>query len=158
VGETEAVTMPRVSAVPRRTRLVCVVMAVLLVAVFTAIGVLLKQSEAGTTFHTSDQVAMIGMGVLLAAGVLLFTRPRVDADAERIVVRNIAQTHTLRWEVVEGITFADGAPWPTLQLHDDETISVLAIQAVDKQRAVDAVEGLRSLLRAHQGQQATGGR
>lgn len=151
-------TMPSVSAVPRLTRLVCVVMAVLLVGVFTAIGAFLKQSEAGTTFHTSDQVAMAGMGVLLAAGCLLFTRPRVDADSDRIVVRNIAQTHTLRWAVVEGITFADGAPWPTLRLHDDETLPVLAIQSVDKQRAVEAVEGLRALLREHQRQQAAGGR
>jgi hypothetical protein len=123
-------------------------MAILIVGGFAAIGALLKQSSAGTVFHTSDQFAMVGLGVVIAVGVLSFTRPRVYADAERIKIRNIVVSHDLRWEVVEAVCFPDGAAWPFLQLHDDETVAVLAIQAVDKQRAADAVEGLRYLLSA----------
>lgn len=137
-----------VRAYPRRTRIVAVAMSVALVVGFGVIGALLKQSEAGTTFHTSDQVAMVGFGVLIAAGVLLLARPTVYADAERIRVRNIVQSHDLRWELVEDIRFPAGNSWPVLQLHDDETLAVLAIQTVDGERAAQATEGLRALLAA----------
>jgi hypothetical protein len=119
--------------------------AILIVAAFAVIGVLLKASVAGTAFHTSDQFAMVGLGVVIAAGVLSLARPRVYADAERIRIRNIVMSHDLRWQVVEGVRFPDGASWATLDLHDDETVAILAIQAVDKERAVDAVRGLRAL-------------
>ncbi|MGI8530823.1 MAG: PH domain-containing protein [Geodermatophilaceae bacterium] len=137
-----------VTTYPRRTRQVSVVMAILIVAGFAVIGALLKQSTAGTAFHTSDQFAMVGLGIVIAVGVLSLGRPRVYADAERIRIRNIVMSHDLRWEVVEAVRFPDGASWAALELHDDETVAVLAIQAVDKQRAADAVEGLRRLLAA----------
>lgn len=137
-----------VIAVPRRTRIACVAMAVFVVAGFAVIGALLKQSTAGTAFHTSDQISMVGLGILLAAGVAALGRPRVQADVEHIVVRNIVQTHTLRWQVVKAVRFPDGASWAHLELQDDETVALLAVQAVDKQRAVLAVQGLRALLAA----------
>lgn len=128
--------------------MVAALTSVIVVAAFVTIAVLLKQSTAGTAFHTSDQIAMAGLGLLIAAGIMLVARPRVVADAERIRVRNIVLAHDLRWEVVVGISFPDGASWATLDLQDDETIALQAIQAVDKQRAVDAVQGLRALLAA----------
>ncbi|MBA3524307.1 MAG: PH domain-containing protein [Geodermatophilaceae bacterium] len=143
-----SIPAPTVRAYPRLTRIVAVVMSVAIVAGFGVLGALLKQTEAGTTFHTSDQVAMVGFGVLIAAGILLLARPTVYADAERIRVRNIVQSHTLRWELVEAIRFPAGTSWPVLQLHDDETLAVLAIQTVDGERAAEATEGLRALLAA----------
>lgn len=139
-----------VHARPRKTTVVCVLAAAVVLGTSVVVGLLLKRSEAGTTFHTSDQVAIIVIGALIAVGVLGFARPRVDADAERIVVRNVVRTHDLRWPVVEAITFPDGAAYASLQLHDDETVAVLAIQAVDGERAVRAVSGLRALLAADQ--------
>lgn len=137
-----------VTAYPRRTRQACVAMAILLVAGFAVIGALLKRSTAGTAFQTSDQFAMLGLGIVIALGVLSFARPRVHADAERIQVRNIVVSHDLRWQVVKAIRFENGASWASLELEDDETVAILAIQAVDKQRAVRAVLGLRALLEA----------
>lgn len=140
--------MTTVRTYPRRTRIVAVVMSVAIVAGFAVIGALLKRSEVGTTFHTSDQVAIVGFGVLIAIGVMLLARPTVYADAERIRVRNIVQSHDLRWELVEAIGFPAGSSWPILHLHDDETLAVLGIQAVDGERAVRATDGLRALLAA----------
>jgi hypothetical protein len=97
-------------------------------------------------FQRGDQVAMIGLGVLAALGVLLFARPRVEADATGIRVRNVIGSYELPWQVVRGITFGRGAPWVTLDLHDDDTVAVMAIQATDKDYAVRAVRGLRALL------------
>ncbi len=143
-------SLPPVHARPLKTTVVSVLTAAVVVGVSVVVGLLLKQSEAGTAFHTSDQVAIIVLGVLIAVGILGFARPRVDADAERIVVRNVVRTHELRWPVVEAITFPDGAAYATLQLRDDETVAELAIQAVDGERAARAVTGLRALLAADQ--------
>jgi Bacterial PH domain len=77
--------------------------------------------------------------------VLTLTRPRVEADAEGIRVRNLLGSYELPWAVVRAVRFGRGAPWATLDLRDDDVVAVMAVQAVDKQYAVDAVRGLRAL-------------
>jgi hypothetical protein len=133
---------------PRKIRLVAVLSAVGLVVVFAVVAVLLRNTPTGAYFRTSDQVAMAGIGVLLAAGVLLFARPRVRADAEGVEVRNIASTTRYPWSEVRQISFPDGASWARLELPDDEYVPLMAVQAVDRDHAVTAVRALRALHRA----------
>ena len=52
------------------------------------------------------------------------------------------------WEVVREVRLDDGAPWASLELQDDDTLGLLAVQANDGASAVGAVLGLRALLRA----------
>jgi hypothetical protein len=140
-----------VRARPRRLRLVCWLSAVSIVAVFTAVATALRGgTEGGGAFGAGDQAAMVGLGLLMAAGVLAFTRPRVEADAERVRVKNVVGGYDLPWSVVRAVRFHDGSPWASLELLDDETVSVLAVQAADKEYAVAAVRGLRQLLAEHQ--------
>ena len=131
-------------------------MAGAVVVIFTAVGIGLHGATDGGAgvFHTSDQIAMIGLGLLGAAGILLFTRPRVSADARGIRVRNLVGGYDLPWEVVRSIRFDRGAPWASLELRDDDIVAVMAVQATDKQYAVTAVRALRALLAEHQGAQA----
>ena len=144
-----APTPAPVSATPRRLRLVTALLAALVVTVLTVVAVLLKSSTTGVVvFQTSDQVAMVGLGLVLGAAVLAVGRPRVDADADGIRVRNIVGSHTLPWQVVRAVQFDQHSPWVTLLLADDDELSVLAVQAADRERAVHAVEGLRALLAA----------
>jgi len=82
---------------------------------------------------------------LMAGGVLLLARPRVRADAAGIEVRNVLVTRTLPWDVVERVAFPDGASWARLELIGDDYMPVLAIQAVDGQRAVDGIRQVRAL-------------
>ncbi|WP_460682995.1 PH domain-containing protein [Modestobacter lapidis] len=136
-----------VSAVPHRLRLICVLAAAAIVAVMTVVAVLLTSSTTGVVaFQTADQVAMVLLGLALGGGVLLMARPRVDADATRIRVRNVLATHELPWSVVRAVRFDRHSPWASLLLSNGDELSVLAVQAADKGRAVDAVEGLRALL------------
>jgi hypothetical protein len=130
---------------PRRAAWMSGVLAVFLVAVFTVVGILLRSSKTGAIFQMSDQIAMIGVGILLAGATLLFAMPRVRADAEGIEVRNVLLTRRFAWGDVLSVTFPDGASWARLELPDDEYHSVMAIQAVDRQRAVEAVRALRRL-------------
>jgi len=132
---------------PRRVFYMCVPLAVLLVAVFVTVAVLLRGSDTGVIFQVSDQVAMIGIGVLLAAGTLLFTLSTVKADENGIVVRNLLRVRHFTWTEVLSITFPDGASYARLELPDDEYHSVLAVQAVDREHAVEAVRALRRLHR-----------
>jgi Bacterial PH domain len=138
---------PAVSAVPRRLRIICAAAAAVVVGVMVVVGLLLKSTATGVvTFRTSDQVAMIGLGVLLGAGILLLGRSRVDADADAVRVRNILGRHELPWSAIRAVRFDRNSAWASLLLTNDDELAVLAVQAGDKMRAVRAVEGLRALL------------
>ena len=135
---------------PRKIRYVCWVAAAAIVVLFTVISFGLSGPTGGGfgQFRPGDQGAMIGLGVLGALGVLAFTRPRVWADAEGIRVRNVVGGYQLPWAVVRGVRFDRHSPWAMLELADDETVPVHALQATDKQHAVDGVRALRELHRA----------
>jgi hypothetical protein len=133
---------------PKRIRVVAWTSAVFLVAVFTAVGLLLGDTPTGVIFRVSDQVAMVCLGVLLACGMLLLTRPRVRADAEGVEVRNVVTAHRFTWQQVLHVSFPDGASWARLELPDDEYVSIMAVQAVDRDHAVAAVRALRDLHRS----------
>ena len=137
---------------PRRALIMCSVLAVALLAVFVVVAVLLRNGDTGVRFQRSDQAAMVGIGILLAAGVMLFAIARVRADADGIEVRNVLMTRRFAWTDVLSVSFPDGASWARLELPDDEYHAVMAVQAVDRDRAVEAVRALRKLHRA-----ATGG-
>lgn len=145
----------RFEARPRKARRVAMVAAGLLVAVFTVIAVLLRRTPTGVYFRTSDQVAMVLLGVLLAAAALLFARPRVRAGTDGVEVRNLLGSRTLPWELVLQVSFPDGAPWARLELPDDEYVAVMAIQAADGRHAVAAIRGLRAVHAAHTAPPAT---
>lgn len=130
---------------PRRLFVISWVGAVAIVGLFTAIALVLRNTDTGVFFRTADQVALILIGVFFAGGILLVARPRVRADAEGIEVRNILLTRHLPWDQVERIAFPDGASWARLDLPDYEYVPVMAVQAVDGQRAVDAIRRLRAL-------------
>jgi hypothetical protein len=130
---------------PRRVLVVAWVGAVGTVAAFVVVALLLRTSNTGVYFRTADQVAMVLLGVLIAAGVLLLARPRVRADARGVEVRNVGVPRYLPWELVRAVSFPDGASWARLDLPDDEYLAVMAVQAVDGQRAVAGIRQLRAL-------------
>ena len=88
---------------------------------------------------------MILLGVLAAGGSLLLARPSLEADESGVRVRNLFGVVDLPWAVIRGVRFNRGAPWVALDLQDDDVVSVLAIQAADKEHAVRAVRDLRAM-------------
>ena len=135
---------------PVKLTWVCWALVVLVMAVFTAVAVALAAGEPGeATFRLPDQLAMVGLGVLLSLAMLSFTRARVRGEPEGVRVRNVVGERFFPWEVVREVRFDDGAPWASLELQDDDTVSLLGAQANDGERTIEVVLGLRAQLQAH---------
>jgi hypothetical protein len=127
-------------------RLLLAVLGVVVVAVMVVVAAGLKETtNTVVAYRTSDQVAMVGIGLVLAAGLVFLGRSRVDADAGGVRVRNIVVHHELPWQAVRAVRFERKSAWASLLLENGDEISLLAVQAVDKESAVRAVEGLREL-------------
>ena len=134
---------------PVRLTRVCWALVVLVMAVFTAVAVALGAGPPGeASFRLPDQLAMVGLGVLLSLAMLSFTRARVKGEPEGVRVRNVLGERFFPWEVVREVRFDDGSPWASLELQDDDTVSLLGAQSNDGERTVEVVLGLRAQLRA----------
>jgi hypothetical protein len=120
--------------------------AILIAAAHIVVGVLLKVESSGVIFHTSDQVAIGVLGLVIAGVLVLFARPRLRVGPAGLSVRNLLGDRLVRWSEVVGVSFPAGSRWARIDLPDDEYIPLMAIQAVDKERAVDAMDTVRSLL------------
>ena len=125
--------------------------AALILAAHITVGALLKISSTGVIFQTADQVAIALLGVVIAGLVLMFARPRLRIGAQGVAVRNLFGYRVIPWADVVGVSFPRGARWARVDLPDDEYIPVMAIQAVDKHRAVEAMDSVRVLLERYKG-------
>jgi hypothetical protein len=144
-GPTTA-TPAAVSAVPRRFRLLLAVLAAVVLAV-TVVVVLALPSTTNTVvdYGVVDQIALGGIGVLLAIGVLFLGRSRVDADAAGVRVRNLFLSHQFPWQAVRAVRFDRKSAWGSLALENGDEVSMWGLQAVDGEYAARVVEELRAL-------------
>ncbi|MFD4292387.1 PH domain-containing protein [Rhodococcus sp. NPDC058505] len=115
------------------------------ILLFVVLGIFLRSSATGVYFRVVDQLSMVGIGILLAGLVLLLARPRLRANADGVLVRNAFGERKVDWDLVQGLSFPDGAAWARIELPDDEYIPVMAIQSNDREHAVSAVRSFRSL-------------
>ncbi|MET7768946.1 PH domain-containing protein [Nocardia sp. NPDC005366] len=130
---------------PRRAVLTSRIVAGLLIVIFGVGGIWLRSGSTGVNFRTADQIAMIGIGLVLAAGVLMLTRPRVRAGARGVSVRNVLGDNEFGWEYIRGVSFPDRKSWARLELVDDDYVPMLAIRSNDKEYAARAMDRLREL-------------
>ncbi|MGY1871059.1 PH domain-containing protein [Nocardia gipuzkoensis] len=130
---------------PRRAVRTARIVAVLVAATFTAGGIWLRSGSTGVNFRVADQIAMIGIGILGAAAVLLLTRPRVRVGARGVSVRNILGDNDFPWAYIRGASFPDRKSWARLELVDDDYVPMLAIRSNDKEHAAQAMARLREL-------------
>jgi Bacterial PH domain len=120
--------------------------AFVIAAAHITVGFLLKVGSTGVVFQTADQVAMALLGLVIAGVVLLFARPRLRVGAAGLSVRNLLGDKLVPWSDVVDVSFPLGARWARVDLPDDEYIPLMAIQAVDKGRAVEAMDTVRALM------------
>lgn len=135
---------------PRKITIMASIAAAAIVITMTIVGLTLVRDEAtmrvdGVYFRTADAVSMVLLGVLAAGGILILARPRLRVDAEGVRIRNVFSEKRVPWTLIERVAFPESSPWAQVILADDEYVSVMAIQAMDKQRAVDALREVRTL-------------
>jgi len=134
---------------PRKLRRLALGLAIGVLVAFGVLALLLPAGE-GDLYGPADQVSFFLIGVLIAGAVLVFSRFRVRADGSGVWVRNALGERYFPWGVVVSVDLPRGATWAQLELHDDETVALLAVQTSDPD-AVDVVLALRRLLKASQG-------
>jgi hypothetical protein len=120
--------------------------AALIVIAHVAVGFLLNIRSSGVYFQTADQIAMGLLGVIIGGLVLLFARPRLRVGSAGLLVRNLFGDKLIPWSIVVDVRFPTGARWARVDLPDDEYVPLMAIQSVDKLRAVDAMDEVRALV------------
>ena len=131
---------------PRLTPYFAYGAAFLIAAVSIVLGVLLKVGSTGVVFRTDDQVAIAVLGIVIAAAVLMFARPRLRIGPRGLGVRNLLGERIIAWPDVVDVSFPPGARWAHVDLADDEYVQLMAIQSVDKERAVAAMDAVRELM------------
>lgn len=135
---------------PFGPRMAAAVFAVILVGAFAWLWVSFDdQTRAAVNDLEKATVIffiLIGLALLNA-----LARSRVVAREDGLTVVNGYRTRRFAWSEVGTVRFPQGAPWPHLDLGDDERVSLLGIHASDGARAATAIRELRAVVAAHQG-------
>jgi hypothetical protein len=123
---------------PRRGRVLPLVMAGVAVVVCTVVAI---GMGAGGVWQVGDQLALVGLGLALAAFLGRYASIKAVPDDAGLTVRNLMLTRSVTWDEIIEVRFPDGAPWVTVELDDGDELAVMAIQRADGQVARD--EALR---------------
>ena len=142
-GEWDAVFFPRVLS--RAARVVAAIIAVagVTVAVF-------NNRSSGAVLRTADQIAMAGIALVIAGAVLVVTRPRLKVGAAGLAVRNLLDYRVIPWAQVVDFSFPPGRRWARIDLPADEYVPVVAVQSVDREHAVSAMETVWAAMERYQ--------
>ena len=138
-GSWDAVFRPRMMS-----RIAIGVAAV--IAVAGIIVAILNNRSSGAILRTADQVAMGGLALLLAGAVLLLLRPRLKAGPNGLAVRTLLDYRVIPWSEVVDFSFPPGRRWARIDLPANEYVPVVAIQSIDGEHAVAAMDNVRDLM------------
>jgi hypothetical protein len=138
-----------VTARPIRTRRIANASAVFAFAVFVVVALLMRRDNAGATFGHLDQIFTVVVGAIVAGGLRLPARPRLRADASGVYLRSyLGNWRTIPWDAVVAVEFPSNVRFARLVLPADETLAIYAVQRMDREAAVAAMPGLRTLFAA----------
>ncbi|GAA4625356.1 PH domain-containing protein [Actinoallomurus vinaceus] len=126
---------------PRRARIVPYVLATVVVLSMIALAVVMP-----APWSLGDRIGLVAIGLVVAGILHMLARSRVTADPDGVTVVNGLRTHEYEWAEVLGVSMAEGAPWPTLDLSDGSTVAVMGIQSSDGERADRALAELTTLI------------
>lgn len=111
----------------------------------------LNNRSSGAYMRVADQIAWGGLAVLIALGVLILTRPRVRVGPAGLQVRNVLEDRLIPWKDIKEVSFPPGKRWARVDLDAYEYIPVVAIQSVDREHAVAAMDAVRTAMARYRG-------
>jgi hypothetical protein len=118
------------------------------VAVVVCTIVAVGMGVAGA-WQVGDQLALVGLGLALAAFLGRYASIKAVPDDAGLTVRNLMLTRTIAWDEVIEVRFPDGAPWVTVELDDGDELAVMAIQRADGRLARDEAMRLARIVDRH---------
>lgn len=130
---------------PRKLRQLAVGVAAL-IAVSGIVVAVFNNRSSGAYLRPADQIAMGGIALMLAGGVLVLTRPRVRVGRQGLLVRNVVDDRLIPWSEVVDVSFPPGKRWARVEIGAYEYVPLVAIQLADRERAVDAMDTVRDLM------------
>jgi hypothetical protein len=133
---------------PFGARVAGTLLGLMLLAVVLAVWIAWG-ADVRSRFTPFQKATLVGFGLVVLACLLALMRSRVTAHQGGVIVVNGYRTRELAWTQVVAVNLRRGAPWAGLDLSDGTSISVLAIQGSDGQRAISAVRELRALVAAN---------
>ena len=142
-GPWDLVVRPRMM-----TLIACAVSA--LIAVSGVVVAVFNNRASGAILRPADQFAMAGIALILAGAVLVLTRPRFKAGPSGLAVRNLMGYRLIGWDEVVDVRFPPGKRWARIDLPYDEYFPVVAVQSLDRERAVATMDAVRTLRQRYQ--------
>lgn len=138
-----------VEARPVRAARIANTAALAVFVIFVIVAVVMPHANAGATFGWKDQVFTVVLGAIIAGGLHLPARPRLRADAEAVRMRSyLGNWRTIPWDVVVAVEFPSNVRFARLVLPGDDALALYAVQRLDRERAVETMQGLRRLFAA----------
>ena len=130
---------------PRGPRIAALVFGIVLVGGFGWLWISFDDQtrEAVSGLQRATVIFFLGVGLAALNGL---ARSRVTASVDGLELVNGYRTRRLEWAQVVRVSMPAGAPWPTMDLDDGTTISVMGIHGSDGASARTAVTELKALL------------
>jgi hypothetical protein len=141
---TDRITLPHTWR-PFGARIAGVVLGGMLFALVVGVWIAWG-SDVRARFTLFQRSTLIAMGLIGFSVLYALMRSRVTADDHGVTVVNGYRRRAYEWSQVIAVNLRRGAPWAGMDLSDGTSISMLAIQGSDGQRAIRAVRELRRLL------------
>ena len=118
-----------------------------LIAITGIVVAVLNNRAMGANWRGVDQIAIGGLAVLLAGAIaVILTRPRVRVGPAELAVRNMLEDRLIPWSDVVDVSFPPGKRWARVDLEAHEYVPLVAIQSVDREHAVAAMDTVRRLM------------
>ena len=132
---------------PRRGRILPLVMATVAVVVCTVVAIGMGLADTG--WALGDQLALVGLGLAMAAFLGRYASIKAVPDDTGIRVRNLMLTRRVSWDEILEVRFPEGAPWVSVELDDGDELAVMAVQRADGQFARDEALRLAGIVDRH---------
>jgi hypothetical protein len=121
------------------------VLGVMLLALTLACWIALG-ADIRAKFTGFQKGTLVFLGLIAVAVWFALMRSRVSAHERGVTVVNGYRRRDFEWSELIAVNLRRGAPWAGLDLSDGTSISALAIQGSDGERARRAVADLRRLI------------
>lgn len=135
---------------PRRTRVVLLTFAVLVMVAFVTLAVMFFLIDL-QSYTVLDAAMLLILGALITVMLVLFGMVKAVPTEAGLFVRNILSRRTYEWAEIIAVRLVEqsGDPWVTLDLSDGTTAAVMAIQRSDGRHGSNEALRLALLVDAH---------